>query len=167
MRPSHHAVVPPLPVLSKMAGRCAPRYQSRPNHPIVVGSSAGSSAADGSAGVDGLEVVGQGDPGLAVQVHLHGADVGQRGAHRRDRRPQPPLDVGHRRRPEGVQPAAHQLGAGLALGHGRGLLPQPRGRAGPGRAATRSSRPRLQARTISPAADRQVSTRGPTGTSPP
>ena len=48
MRPFHQTVGPALPFVSKSVGPCAPRYQSRSFQPIVVGSSVGSSAADGS-----------------------------------------------------------------------------------------------------------------------
>ena len=50
MRPSHQAVGPALPLVSNRSALCGPRYQSRSNHPIVVGSSGGKSAAHGSTG---------------------------------------------------------------------------------------------------------------------
>ena len=88
---------------------CGPRYQSRSNQPIVVGSSPGSSAAYGSTGVDLVEVVGMQVAGLAVDVDLDRADPSQRGPDDRERRAEPPLDVGQRARPEGDQPAGDQV----------------------------------------------------------
>ncbi len=49
-RPSHQTVGPALPFVSKSTGACGPRYHSRSFQPIVVGSSVGSSAADGAGG---------------------------------------------------------------------------------------------------------------------
>ena len=48
MRPSTQIVGPALPALSNSAARCPPRYQSRSFQPMVVASSAGSSATHGS-----------------------------------------------------------------------------------------------------------------------
>ena len=48
IRPSHQAVGPALPFVSNSCALCGPRYQSRSNHPIVVGSNGGRSAGQGS-----------------------------------------------------------------------------------------------------------------------
>ena len=79
MRPSTHAVGPPLPLRSNSSATSAgSRWKARCFQPIVDGSRPGSSTADGGAGGAGLHVVGQHVAGPLVQRHLDRADVGQR-----------------------------------------------------------------------------------------
>ena len=71
-------------------------------------------------------VVGQHPPRRAVvERHLDGLHVGQGPGHGRLGRPEPPLDVARRARPEGRQPAAHELGVAGGLVQALDRLAEP------------------------------------------
>ena len=70
IRPSHQMLGPMLPVRSNMPPGAGGRYQSRPNQPIGVGSSAGNRAIHGCGHRLRLDVVGEHEPRLVLQVDL-------------------------------------------------------------------------------------------------
>ena len=86
-----------------------PRYQSRSFQPIVVGSSVGSSAADGSGARRRLEVALEHVAGRAARGRPRCADRGERGTRLSQRPAGPPAHVRLGGGPEGREPAAQQL----------------------------------------------------------
>ena len=152
MRPSAQIVGPALPAVSNRAARCGPRYQSRPVQPIVVGSSGGSSATQGSGPAVGSSVVGQdvrrlrrprGRPSTRRRPRAPRASRAPSSRSTSGRRP-PFRDRTARasagparpgRRPRGAGPAARQASAPSAT-TGTGSSATCRA-AGPGRAGPR------------------------------
>ena len=134
IRPSHHAVGPPLPLRSKTFGAVLPEMEGAflPAHRgRVERRQQGHPRRRVGRRV---EVVGQ-DPsgGTAVERDLDRRHVGERPAHGRLGRAQPPHQVGLGARTERPEPGRHQRGVPLGLGQRRRRLPQPVGRRRPAR----------------------------------
>ena len=164
MRPSHHAVGPALPLLSNSSALCAPRYRRAQTSP----SWSGRAVAERRHGADRLDVVrvvpAAGRP-PARRRALRPPRCRPRPAAQPLGRPQPPFEIGHRAGAKGAEPLLDQRRGAI------GLRRRDERRPNHERIEVQRSEvihlPSFDARTMCPAADNVVRTRGPTATRPP
>ena len=133
IRPSHHAVGPPLPLRSKTLSLCSPRWNARSFQPIVRRVERGQERDPRARDRRGASR----SSGSTQPVAPPSSETSTAATSARARRTAAFVAPSHQTRsasvpgPNGAEPGRHQRGVPLVLGQRRGRLSQPVGRRRP------------------------------------